>query len=63
MLLPNMLFYTQTLGYIETIYHTHDFFEIFYVLSGEILHELNGQREVLHANDIFSCGPATDILL
>lgn len=32
-------------------YHDHNFFEIFYVLDGSIVHNLNGKKETLEAGD------------
>ncbi|MBQ8658787.1 MAG: helix-turn-helix domain-containing protein [Clostridia bacterium] len=33
-------------------YHDHNFFEIFYVLSGTIIHNCNGKKETLETGDI-----------
>ena len=55
--LPDQEFYAQTLNYIETIYHEHSFFEIFYILSGEIIHVVNDRKEHLVAGDIVFLRP------
>ena len=36
----------------DRYYHSHDFFEIFYVLEGTIIHNYNGTKEVLQAGDM-----------
>lgn len=33
--------------------HTHDYLEFCYIISGRILHNLNGKEEFLNANDFF----------
>jgi len=51
---PEMPFHskiTET-GEDSDIEHTHDFYEIFYILEGSIIHEVNGATQVLHAGDI-----------
>ena len=55
--LPDQEFFVQTLDYIETIYHEHSFFEIFYVLSGEIQHTVNDRTERLVSGDIVFLRP------
>ena len=32
-------------------YHDHNFYEIFYVLDGTIVHNINGKKEILHVGD------------
>lgn len=55
--LPNTYFFTQTLGYVEAIYHSHTFFEVVYVLSGEAMHTANGVTEKITAGDILFLRP------
>ncbi len=33
-------------------YHSHNFFEIFYILEGSITHVCNGKKEMLETNDV-----------
>ena len=42
----------------HNIFHTHDFYEIFYILEGSIDHEINGTRSRLHAGDIVFTTPS-----
>lgn len=55
--LPDREFFVQTLSYIETLYHEHTFFEIFYVLTGEITHIVNDKEEILRSGDIVFLRP------
>ena len=55
--LPEHTFFTQTLGYIDTLYHSHTFFEVFYVISGEALHNVNGSVEKIGMGDIIFLRP------
>lgn len=36
----------------DDYYHKHDFYEIFYILNGNIIHNLNGKKETLSTGDI-----------
>jgi AraC-like DNA-binding protein len=38
-------------------YHSHEYYEIFYILDGEIEHEVNGVCEILKAGDIVFLRP------
>ena len=42
----------------DRYYHDHNFFEIFYVLEGSIIHHLNGKKEVLQTGDAFLLRPS-----
>ncbi len=55
--LPNQNFFTQSLSYCETLMHSHTFFEIFFVNSGEVLHLINGQDEIVRQNDLVFLRP------
>ena len=55
--LPNQSFFTQTIGYINTIYHSHTFFEIFYVHAGQAYHNINGKCEIVKMGDILFLRP------
>ena len=54
---PEVQFFTQTLGYMETLYHGHSFYEVFYILSGNITHVVNGKTEKLSTGDIVFLRP------
>ncbi len=54
-----MPFYSKiTEGGDNNIFHTHDFYEITYILEGSIEHELNGVRNKLYAGDIVFTNPS-----
>ena len=36
----------------DNIYHSHNFYEIFYILEGSIVHKINGEMHRLHPGDI-----------
>lgn len=55
--LPDQNFFTQSIGYCETLLHTHTFFEIFLVNSGEVLHVINGKSVILQQNDLVFLRP------
>lgn len=55
--LPEVHFFTQTIGYIETLYHGHTFYELFYVISGSITHIINGKTEKLTTGDLVILRP------
>lgn len=50
--LPNQQFFTQSIGYNETLLHTHTFFELFFVDSGKAIHNINGKNETVQQNDL-----------
>ncbi len=41
----------------DGVYHSHDFYEIFYILDGEITHIFNGETEILTMGDIRFLSP------
>ena len=45
----------------DNIYHSHKFYEIFYILEGSIEHEINGEMQRLHPGDI-GFANLTDVL-
>lgn len=50
---PEMPFHSKITEYgDDNIFHTHNFYEIFYILEGSITHVLNGETRVLHTGDI-----------
>ncbi len=50
---PEMPFHSKiTENGDDNIYHSHDFYEIFYILEGSIMYEINGATYTLHAGDI-----------
>ena len=42
----------QLTGNGDRYYHSHDFYEIFYITSGKILHSLNNRTETLTLGDV-----------
>lgn len=56
--LPGKNFYTQTIGYIRTLYHGHSFYEFFYLVSGETEHVINNKKEVLKSGDLCLIRPS-----
>lgn len=54
---PNMPFYSKLTSGGDDILHDHTFFEIFYILEGNIAHELNGTLTQLRAGDILFLRP------
>ena len=46
-----------TEGDDHNVYHTHDFYEIFYVLEGSIDHDINGEKQTLHVGDMVFTNP------
>lgn len=49
---PEMPFHSKITEHHDRTYHSHDFYEIFYILKGSIEHEVNGKKQTLHAGDI-----------
>jgi AraC-like DNA-binding protein len=43
--------------YLPPVFHTHDFFEIAYVLEGTLTHYINNQTQTLKKGDIFIFSP------
>ncbi len=55
--LPNQQFFTQSIGYTETLLHTHTFFEVFIVDSGDAIHLINGKNEKITQNELVFLRP------
>lgn len=54
---PEMPFYSKLTNGGDDVLHDHTFFEIFYILEGNISHELNGALMQLRAGDIVFLRP------
>lgn len=48
---------THLIDSLDDYYHSHSFYEIFYVVSGEIEHYLNGVVQTLKMGDVFFLRP------
>lgn len=55
--LPDQQFFTQSIGYNETLLHTHTFFEVFIVNSGDAIHLINGKNEKITQNELVFLRP------
>lgn len=55
--LPNQQFFAQSIGYTETLLHTHTFFEVFIVDSGDAIHLINGKNEKITQNELVFLRP------
>ena len=53
-------FNTQVLEYKETLSHSHDFFEIVYVLNGSATHLYNNRTSILQVGDMLLLRPQKD---
>ena len=60
LLLINKTFNTYTIEFKETLPHSHTFFEIFYIVSGSLLHYYNGQKQILNPGDVVIVRPNVD---
>lgn len=49
---PEFPFYSKLTSSADDVLHDHTFFEIFYMLDGDIYHELNGEIQLLHQGDL-----------
>ena len=49
---PEHPFNSKITEYGDEVVHSHQFYEIFYILEGSISHTLNGQTKVLHTGDM-----------
>lgn len=50
---PEMPFHSKiTENGDNNIFHSHNFYEIFYILDGSITHIINGQDQILHPGDM-----------
>lgn len=56
-ILSNGAYYTALSTANKNQYHSHEFIEIFYVVAGSAIHELNEQRSTITAGDIFVLKP------
>ena len=56
---PNVHFNTHLTAALDTAPHTHEFVEVFYVISGSIKHHINGETENLDVGDLFIIFPHT----
>ena len=60
LLLINKTFNTYTIEFKETLPHSHTFFEIFYIVSGSLIHCYNGQKQILNSGDVVILRPNID---
>lgn len=49
---PEHPFNSKITEYGDDVVHSHQFYEIFYILEGSISHTLNGESQMLHAGDM-----------
>ena len=49
---PEHPFNSKITEYGDEVVHSHQFYEIFYILEGSISHTLNGETRTLHAGDL-----------
>ena len=49
---PEQPFNSKITEYGDEVVHSHQFYEIFYILEGSIPHTLNGETRTLHAGDM-----------
>ena len=49
---PEHPFNAKITEYGDDVVHSHQFYEIFYILEGSIAHTLNGESNILHAGDM-----------
>lgn len=54
---PQVPLASKITGTMDRHLHDHAFFEIFYLLDGSIEHELNGEKTLLRAGDIYFLNP------
>lgn len=50
-------FFSKIVSTADNVLHDHTFFEIFYMLEGDIPHELNGKTSLLHQGDLLFLRP------
>lgn len=55
--LPDQTFFTQVLTRLDTDEHAHEYCEIFYVLSGNATHCVDGVKKEIKKNDCFLIKP------
>lgn len=59
-IIANREYYTALSTADNNQYHCHEFIEIFYVVAGSAVHELNGKKETIGVGDVFILKP-TDL--
>lgn len=57
-IIANGEYYTALSTADNNQYHCHEFIEIFYVVAGNAVHELNGKKETVGVGDVFILKPA-----
>ena len=50
-------YYTALTDATNNQYHQHEFIEIFYVVSGRVIHYINGKKEVLEPYTLYLLRP------
>lgn len=50
-------FLSRVISSGASFYHTHSYYEIFYVLSGTVEHYFNGRKEILTPGDLYILAP------
>ena len=60
LLLINHSFNTYAIEFKETLPHSHTFYEIFYIISGSLLHYYNGRKQILNPGDVVILRPEID---
>lgn len=53
----NIEFLSRVISNGPPFYHTHSYYEIFYVLSGTVEHYFNGKKEILTPGDLYIMAP------
>ena len=53
----NIEFLSRVISSGPPFYHTHSYYEIFYVLSGTVEHYFNGKKEILTPGDLYIMAP------
>ena len=51
-------FFSKITSVADDVLHDHAFFEIFYMLDGDISHKLNGEIQLLHRGDLLFLRPS-----
>ena len=52
-IIANGEYYTALSTADNNQYHCHEFIEIFYVVAGNAVHELNGKKQTVGVGDLF----------
>lgn len=61
LLLINHSFNTYAIEFKETLPHSHTFYEIFYIISGSLIHYYNGKKQILNPGDVVILRPEIDV--